>query len=294
MRLSIIKAAYEHASNPDWRKFPETPFIGADGQVYRYIKKAFATFSGMRPCEKCRRSSQGAYRCRLQMKHDSSDVDDPGHNSLNALRSAINQSAFKSPQMNEVQLNNDKKLPSVSCRKTSENTTHSASLHTSSQATFTKVWTCHKCDRRNAEKNKRCPACCAWKGGKRNMANATSKNKQQGKPCSFCQYPNEIEAKVCVMCHEVINVGKIDPLDNGKDGNRGEKPRQEVEVRNNPKAETPPPPPPPDTSAHEWICHKCDRKNLASSKRCKSCLAWKGGTRQLNLSRRKANQKGGS
>jgi len=25
MRLSIIKAAFEHASNPDWRKFPETP-----------------------------------------------------------------------------------------------------------------------------------------------------------------------------------------------------------------------------------------------------------------------------
>ncbi len=59
MRLAIIKAAYEHASNSDWQKFPETPFIGADGKVYRYIKKAFATFSGMRPCRHCRRSNRG-------------------------------------------------------------------------------------------------------------------------------------------------------------------------------------------------------------------------------------------
>ena len=59
MRLSIIKAAYEHASNPDWSKFPETPFIGCDGKVYRYIKKAFATFSGMRPCRLCRGDKKG-------------------------------------------------------------------------------------------------------------------------------------------------------------------------------------------------------------------------------------------
>lgn len=59
MRLAIIKAAYEHASNSDWQKFPETPFIGADGKVYRYIKKAFSTFSGMRPCRQCKRSNRG-------------------------------------------------------------------------------------------------------------------------------------------------------------------------------------------------------------------------------------------
>lgn len=59
MRLSIIKAAYEHASNPEWSQFPETSFIGADGRVYKYVKYAFASFSGMRPCTKCQMTNNG-------------------------------------------------------------------------------------------------------------------------------------------------------------------------------------------------------------------------------------------
>ncbi len=59
MRLSIIKAAYEHASNPEWSQFPETSFIGADGRVYKYVKYAFARFSGMRPCTKCQMANNG-------------------------------------------------------------------------------------------------------------------------------------------------------------------------------------------------------------------------------------------
>ena len=59
MRFSIIKAAYEHATHPEWQKLPETPFIGADGKKYAFIKKAFAEFSGMKPCIKCRKLTKG-------------------------------------------------------------------------------------------------------------------------------------------------------------------------------------------------------------------------------------------
>jgi hypothetical protein len=298
MRLSIIKAAYEHASNPDWRKFPETPFIGADGKVYRYIKKAFATFSGMRPCRKCRRAAKGAYHCRLQLKHDSSDVDDPGHNSLNTLRSAINQSSFQ-PQMIH-NLKSDTDLDDSSYQRIAESTENSTSSvqiskvgHTDACTDF---WDCHKCDRKNSEKNKRCPSCSAWRGGKRTMINTSSrKSKKQKQTCSFCLYPNnELGSKVCVMCHEIIDVKTNVKIESSQQGKKVEHKEEVKSVDSVENEEHVVKPTKTDNSQCEWSCHKCARANSASSKRCKSCLAWKGGTRQITFSRRKGEEKSDS
>ena len=152
-------------------------------------------------------------------------------------------------------------------------------------------WDCHKCDRQNSEKNKRCPACSAWRGGKRKLINASSKkNKKQKQCCSFCQYPNnELGTKVCVMCHETIEVSKIMCQKEEKLESERNKPIPGVEGCECSKAA------PKDSLKIEWQCHKCTWTNLAISKRCKSCLAWKGGKREhLTFTRNKTEEKGDS
>ena len=72
MRNCIIQAAYEHANNPIWNKVPDAPFLGADGQMYEHLKKAFALFSGMRPCTTCRNQSQGVSTFILSIQYASS------------------------------------------------------------------------------------------------------------------------------------------------------------------------------------------------------------------------------
>ena len=144
-------------------------------------------------------------------------------------------------------------------------------------------WNCHKCQKKNSAKNKRCPVCSSWKGGKRKMINV-KKSKKEKKTCSFCQFSNELgtEAK-CGMCHETINV---------KENKEEEETNKETEqfesvqgVDNLTSSETFP----VYNSQMKWECHKCSRMNSAKSKRCK-CNAWRGGRRQVAFKRSKSEE----
>lgn len=157
------------------------------------------------------------------------------------------------------------------------------------------TWQCHKCDRINLEKNKRCPSCSAWKGGKRNSfgKNIKKNKKQKKKFCTFCTHANDQDNKVCEMCHELFPEKSTDT------------PYQETVESKDSKEEIKEPNPVEDSSQVvlpnvqqneipncEWKCHKCARVNPRTSKRCKSCLSWKGGTRQLTFTKRKNEEKG--
>ena len=232
------------------------------------------------------------------MKHDSSDVDDPGHNSLNTLRSVIHRdstsqfhraSAVAQEDMQIEQFvsknvdNEEFTLESQRQQSSSSSSVQEDSRNTVNIATEV-TWECHKCQRINLEKNKRCPSCSAWKGGKRNSFSTTAKkNKTQKSTCYFCQHTTNFHVNQCEMCHEpfpmktatlpfkesISKCGSKDSDEQVKDSQVTTIPPQKVVVK------------------VRWKCHKCDRVNPSTSKRCKSCLAWRGGTRQLNFTKRK-------
>ena len=71
MKECIIKAAV-HASRSGHHG---VSWLGADGETYPDISKAFALHAGVKPCLRCKNNKQGAYHCRLRRKHKDLDYD---------------------------------------------------------------------------------------------------------------------------------------------------------------------------------------------------------------------------
>ena len=71
MKECIIKAAV-HASRSGHHG---VSWLGADGETYPDISKAFAMHAGVKPCLRCKSNKQGAYHCRLRRKHKDLDYD---------------------------------------------------------------------------------------------------------------------------------------------------------------------------------------------------------------------------
>merc|ERR1740124_1849777 len=79
MRESIIRAAvYASRSGAHGGSF-----VGANGEAYPDVSKAFSIHGNLRPCARCKNNKQGAYHCRLRRKHGERDYD--GGNSAEIL-----------------------------------------------------------------------------------------------------------------------------------------------------------------------------------------------------------------
>ena len=72
MRVTIIKATIYAARVGE---AAGDKFVGSDGRVYDGVGKAFSNFAGIKPCERCRKSKQGALMCRVRRKHKDEDYD---------------------------------------------------------------------------------------------------------------------------------------------------------------------------------------------------------------------------
>ena len=81
MRVTIIKATVYAARVG---KAAGDKFVGSDDKVYSGVGKAFSNFAGIKPCERCRKSKQGALMCRVRRKHRDEDYD--GSNSYAVLQ----------------------------------------------------------------------------------------------------------------------------------------------------------------------------------------------------------------
>eukprot|EP00557_Chaetoceros_sp_GSL56_P004974 CAMPEP_0176495564 /NCGR_PEP_ID=MMETSP0200_2-20121128/10723_1 /TAXON_ID=947934 /ORGANISM="Chaetoceros sp., Strain GSL56" /LENGTH=908 /DNA_ID=CAMNT_0017893449 /DNA_START=153 /DNA_END=2879 /DNA_ORIENTATION=- len=79
MRMSIIKAGVFASRNA----IDMVTFIGANGETFQGLSKAFSNYSGCKPCVRCKGNKQGAYHCRLKRRHD--DLDYDGGNSCSIL-----------------------------------------------------------------------------------------------------------------------------------------------------------------------------------------------------------------
>lgn len=79
MRMSIIKAGVFASRNA----IDGGTFIGANGETFQGLSKAFSNYSNCKPCARCKGNKQGAYHCRLKRKHD--DLDYDGGNSYSIL-----------------------------------------------------------------------------------------------------------------------------------------------------------------------------------------------------------------
>ncbi|GKY95283.1 hypothetical protein MPSEU_000490300 [Mayamaea pseudoterrestris] len=83
MKDCIIKSAV-HASRSGHHG---VSWLGPDGERYPDISKAFATYAGIRPCQRCKSNKQGAYHCRLRRTHKEADHD--GGNSFVVLSTLL-------------------------------------------------------------------------------------------------------------------------------------------------------------------------------------------------------------
>jgi len=81
MRITIIKATIYAARVG---KSAGDKFVGSDGKVYSGIGRAFSDYAGVKPCERCRKSKQGALMCRVRRRHKDEDYD--GGNSAAELQ----------------------------------------------------------------------------------------------------------------------------------------------------------------------------------------------------------------
>jgi hypothetical protein len=79
MRMSIIKAGVFASRN----SIELDTFIGANGETFQGLSKAFSNYSNCKPCARCKSNKQGAYHCRLKRKHD--DLDHDGGSSYSIL-----------------------------------------------------------------------------------------------------------------------------------------------------------------------------------------------------------------
>lgn len=197
-----------------------------------------------------------AYNCRLQLKHDSPSAGDQGLDSFDLIRS-------------------DSQPQSMTFKRDFENTSVSSGKSTGEEESV-EPWKCHKCERLVSGQNKRCPVCCSWRGGKRNIVTV---KKSDSKDCPFCQLPFNPEG-ICVMC--IKNNNKM----NGNKKVKGTKGAKTKSSTTNSHGNEPP----MSDAESNWECHKCSRINVATSKRCK-CNAWRGGKRQLYFKRKNADEK---
>ena len=68
---SIMRAAV-HAS----RSGRHSQAFTIKGHTFPEVSKAFATYSGVKPCKRCKSNKQGAYHCRLRRQHADPDFDE--------------------------------------------------------------------------------------------------------------------------------------------------------------------------------------------------------------------------
>jgi len=80
MRDSIIRAAVYASRTGNHGG----SFVGANGDTYPDVIKAFSNQAQLRPCTRCKNNKQGSYHCRLRRKHQELDFD--GGNSADVLR----------------------------------------------------------------------------------------------------------------------------------------------------------------------------------------------------------------
>jgi len=71
IRTSIIRAAVYASRSGNHGG----TFVGANGETYPDVSKAFSMHGNMRPCNRCKSNKQGAYHCRLRRKHKDPDYD---------------------------------------------------------------------------------------------------------------------------------------------------------------------------------------------------------------------------
>jgi len=71
MRRCIIKAGV-YASRTGRHG---QSFVGPDGNTYPDVSKTFASYAGIKPCNRCKNNKQGAYHCRLRRRHKEQDHD---------------------------------------------------------------------------------------------------------------------------------------------------------------------------------------------------------------------------
>ncbi len=214
-----------------------------------------------------------AYNCRLQLKHDSPSAGDLGLDSFDSIRSESQPLSMTS----EMHIN---AIDTVIHKRDVGNTNVTSGKSTGEEESV-EPWKCHKCERLVSGHNKRCPLCCSWRGGKRNIVTV---KKSDSENCPFCQLPFNPEG-ICVMCLKNNNKTNGNIKIKSAKGQRAKTKSSSTNSHGNE----------PQTSDAEsnWECHKCSRINDATSKRCK-CNAWRGGKRQLYFKRKNADEKNDS
>jgi hypothetical protein len=210
-------------------------------------------------------------------------ADHPNESSVSEIRITIDTPALKE---NFIRIQKNTDLPhEVSNQNIYQTEEASASGASGASGTINMedttydFWDCHKCQRKNSSKNKRCPVCSSWRGGKRNLS-VSKMNKKDSQDCSFCQFSNAEGAKACVVCHESMK----------EKATKIQKPKDEL-IK---KVDTDVSPTSVEVvSAHQyhldWQCHKCGKMNVTNAKRCK-CNAWRGGRRQIMSFKRPKNE----
>uniref|UniRef100_A0A7S4RP23 Uncharacterized protein n=1 Tax=Ditylum brightwellii TaxID=49249 RepID=A0A7S4RP23_9STRA len=89
IRTSIIRAAVYASRSGNHGG----TFVGANGETYPDVSKAFSMHGNMRPCNRCKSNKQGAYHCRLRRKHELKRIMEQGGSEAERIRTSIIRAA---------------------------------------------------------------------------------------------------------------------------------------------------------------------------------------------------------